>query len=243
MRGFATGIEHLMAEMQLLDLYLQRQVMRLRAEHMFHEDEMRGLYITDEQIDALLALQGALAEGEPDQITDLTAAITKLRREIDARVKASPALPLARLAARFELTPFECQVLILSVVPELDPRYETLYAYAQNDVTKRHPGVDLALRLLCQGFPAYVEHLAVFAADAPLLRHQLLTLLDPTQERASTLPTRYLKGEQRLVDFLLERNGVDQRLAPCARRITPAIEMSELALPAALSATVGRITR
>src|SRR5579859_5255465 len=101
MNGFATGIEHLSAEMHLLDLRLQRQVMRLRALHQFHEDEMRGLYITDDQIDAILAQPDHrlmwLAEQETDEIQTLTNIITGLRQEIDARVQASQALPLVRL--------------------------------------------------------------------------------------------------------------------------------------------------
>ena len=56
-----------------------------------------------------------------------------------------------RLATLFQLTPSDCDVLLICLAPELDLRYERLYAYLQDDVTQRRPTVDLATEpsLLC----------------------------------------------------------------------------------------------
>ena len=42
----------------------------------------------------------------------------------------------------------EMQMLIICLAPELDRRYDSLYAYLQNDITRKKPSVDLALQLL-----------------------------------------------------------------------------------------------
>ncbi len=247
MNGFVTGIEHLIAEMRLLDLYLQRQVARLRASHLFHEDDMRGLYITDEQVNVLLASQaegGILsAEQEPDEVETLTAAIVHARQEIDARLQVSQHVPLMRLAQLFALTPFECQVLVLSVAVELDLRYETLYAYAQNDVTKKQPSIDLALKLLCANFADYVTHLESFAPDAPLVRHQLVQLFVYATSHETTFPAHFLKADQRIVDFLLERGGIDQRLTAFAHVLMSALQWSDLIVSEGLHAVLPQVAQ
>lgn len=245
--GFATGIEHLIAEMQLLDLYLQRQVLRLRASHLFHEDEMRGLYIPDEQVDVLLASQEKRevlpAEPENQEIATLTATIVRRRQEIDTRLQISQQLPFVRLRTLFALTPFECQILLLSVAAELDVRYETLYAYAQNDVTKKQPSIDLALKLLCEDFADYVVHLSIFAPDASLVRHQLVHLREYTAAHESAFPSHFLKADQRIVDFLLERDGIDQHLAAFAHLLTPAIQLNDLILSERLQAILPQVAQ
>lgn len=245
--GFVTGIEHIRAEMQLLDLYLQRQVARLRASRIFQEDDMRGLYITDEQVDGLLASQAEQESGEVAQATTeirmLTAAIGRMRQEIDARLQASQEVPLLRLAKLFALTPFECQVLVLSVAVELDLRYETLYAYAQNDVTKKQPGIDLALKLFCADFTEYVTQLDSFASDAPLIRHQLVHVFDYATTHEAAFPSRFLKADQRIVDYLLEREKVDRRLQTFTRVEMPAVQWSELVVADKLCAMLPQVAR
>src|SRR5579859_8204636 len=167
MKNFATSLEHLVTQLQLLDLLLRRQVMRLRAANQLTEDNMRGLYIPDTQIDTLLSQpihhwQLPFNDEEPKGIQILNQTIERLREENAQRASMSPDLPLLRLATLFNLQPAECQILLISVAPELDQCYETLYSYVQNDVTKRRPSVDLALKLLYPNFNERVTHHGLF---------------------------------------------------------------------------------
>lgn len=43
----------------------------------------------------------------------------------------------------------DLDILAIALAPELDRRYERLYAYLQDDVRAKLPTVDLALNLLC----------------------------------------------------------------------------------------------
>ena len=58
-------------------------------------------------------------------------------------------LSLPRLAQLFNLTRFEEQSLLICLAIELDRKYEKLYGYLQDDVTRKSPGVDLVLSLVC----------------------------------------------------------------------------------------------
>src|SRR5215471_1630017 len=135
--------EHLERECRWIDLLLHRQVLRLRALRDQAPDKFRGLYIADAEIDALLA--GAEDSAAADQIASLTEQIDILEQENAVCLDQSPELPLAKLKTRFVLSPFECHILLIALAPELDLRYQMLYAYVQNDVTRKSPTIDLVL--------------------------------------------------------------------------------------------------
>jgi hypothetical protein len=125
-----------------LDALIYRAIFRLRARYQLSLDEFRGLYISDEQVEALAR------ELRPKRAA--TAEIEEPDAMWRAEIAASPCRHsrLAALAARFELSAMELLLLLVAVAPGLDPKYETLYAYLNNDVTRKLPSLDLALRLL-----------------------------------------------------------------------------------------------
>ena len=85
---------------------------------------------------------------------------------------------LARLAHAFGLSAFDMDLVLITLAPELDLRYERLYAYLQDDVTRKRPSVDLALNLLCPSTEAKLARAArISPSEAPLVRHGLLRLI------------------------------------------------------------------
>lgn len=61
-----------------------------------------------------------------------------------------PGSPLAVLAARFALAPLDLDLLLVALAPDLDTRFERLYGYLNDDLTRRRPTVGLALELCGQ---------------------------------------------------------------------------------------------
>ena len=59
-------------------------------------------------------------------------------------------LCLDELVRLFHLTPFDMDTLLILIclAPELDLRCERLYAYFQDDMTQKRPGVALVLKRL-----------------------------------------------------------------------------------------------
>lgn len=124
-----------------------------------------------------------------------------------------PESALAQLQQMFGLSTFDLDIVAIALAPELDRRYERLYAYLQDDVRCKRPSIDLALNLLCANAVEKLNQRSHFAPDAPLLRHALLHLVGDAAS-GSTFLAQELHLDQQVVRFLLAQPGLDPLLAP-----------------------------
>ena len=180
------------------------------------QDRFRGLYITQQQIGLALGRR----PGAPAFDLDVAE-----REPLWAITDGSTAAWIART---FELSAFELDVLLIALAPEYDLRYERLYAYLQDDVTRKRPTVDLALSLLTYSPKERLAGRAVFAADAPLRRHAVVHLHSDPQQSHPPLLAQYVKPDTQILRFLLGDLGLDERLLPHARLQTPKQSLEEL---------------
>lgn len=155
----AAGMDpHLRELLRWLDQLLAWQVVVSQQQFgAIADDVHRGLYISDDE--ALLLSSGPY--DVPPALVEARAALAAERERIDAGA-VGPS-PLRRLADLFGLSPLECDVILLTLVPEIALHYERLYGYIQDDVTRKRPTVQLALRLLCLGEDEALAARAVFA--------------------------------------------------------------------------------
>ena len=126
------------------------------------------------------------------------------------------------LAQAFNLSIFDLDLLLIALASELDLRYERLYAFLQDDVTRRRPSIDLALNLLCASAEDKLTRYAHFMTDAPLIRHRLLHLVSDPNQVQPPLLSYYLKLDEQIVRFLLGQQNLDRRLVPFGKFIHPA---------------------
>jgi hypothetical protein len=210
----------LRAELSLLDLLLERHILRLRAAQLLDETDFRGLYIADTHVDALLRSANRLA---PD-----TAGAAALTERIEA-IRAAGTPSDHQLPA---LSRFERELLIVAAAADIDLRYQTLFAYAQNDVTRKLPTVALALQLLCDDADERIDRRRAFAPDAPLFRERLVRFAEEKSDE-QLLPLS-LRADTRVVDSLLGIDSLDARLAVCTQRLAPTTKLRDLHLDDAL---------
>jgi hypothetical protein len=152
---------------------------------------------------------------------------------------SAPESRLAKLATAFGLSTFDVDVLILALGPELDLRYERIYAYLQDDVTRRRPTVSLALDVLCASAEEKLDRRAHFAATGPLLQQRLLTWVEDTHRPHPSLLSSCFKADPQIVGCLLRESSLDGRLARCAQLLAPSASFGATALDAL---TGGRLT-
>lgn len=126
-----------------------------------------------------------------------------------------------QLRRAFELSPFDLDVVLLVLAPEIDTRYERLYAFLQDDIAKRRPTIDLALNLLSSSVEEKLEHLRRFRADAPLLRHGLVRLGGAGGAGEQSFLSSPLAIDEALVCHLLGHVMLDARIASYARLLPP----------------------
>lgn len=193
------------ADRAWLDAVIAREIRRLRARYELSLDELRGLYVSDRQVDALLRQ----ADGDDASAVDAA----------DARIAALAACRrgetlLRTLATRLRLSRLEREVLFLALAPELDLRYETLYGYLNDDATRRHLTVDLAVRLLAPTPSRDVR--AALSTVARLAAVGVIEPLDPPGDRRVTLGGGWLVSPL-AAQYLLELPLADARLPATMR--------------------------
>jgi hypothetical protein len=163
----------------------------------------RGLYITSDDVRRLVR-RGA---GEP--------LLAGAEPETSAAMPAASRFPW--LQQTFGLDTIDLDIVLIALAPETDLRYERLFAYLQDDVTRRRPTVDLALNLLCASRDAKIVARGRFSPEAPLMRHRLLQLSPDTAGTPPPLLAHVLKLDDPIVRFLLGQSGLDARLQSVAR--------------------------
>jgi AAA+ superfamily predicted ATPase len=238
MVGYDTSLEHLLEELRRIDLMVRLQVHRFRTLGQSAPDDLRGLYIPEEEIDAILAGDGSFgfqAKIQAPQPQPLRAHLTALEARIAERkatsLQAGIPLRLERLREMFQLSPFDVDAVLVCLAPELDLQYEKLYAYLQDDVTRKRPSVDLVLNLLCPSFETKLTTRHRFLADAPLRHYQLLHMVDDPSHHQPPLLSKYLKADERVVNYLLGSDALDDRLVPCVQYAASNIGIDDLVIP------------
>jgi hypothetical protein len=189
-------------------------------------DPFRGLYVSEAEIDELLA------QTPPAEVA---------RRLFDGA--AGDAVPrLGRLARLCGLTTFEQDVLLVCLAPDLDLRYERLYAYLQDDATKRRPTVDLVLRLLCATLEERANARALLGPGSPLVRDGLVVLSDESA-RGAPLLARPLRLDERITEYLLGSDEIDPRIAFFSELLSPSQAAPTLTLPGDVEARLINLLR
>jgi len=187
------------------------------------DDPFRGLYLTEEVVDQLLAPGDR--PPRPDQ-----AAREAVESDADAALADGTAIRLRRLAADAELTDLDVELLVISLVPDLDSRFERLYGYLNDDVTRRRATVGLALAL-ADVSSAGSSARARLLPGAPLIDRALVQVEDidrPFLTRALRVPDRvaaHLLGDDAadpaLVGLLTDPVSFDgEQSAALARALT-----------------------
>ncbi|MFI1567574.1 AAA family ATPase [Streptomyces sp. NPDC020490] len=182
-------VEHLWSRLRLVEERVRHAVAVRRAADPDPDDPYRGQYLTPDAAARILDEPGGLAVPghEPWQ---------------------PPAgCLLDGLARRFGLSPLDLDLLLVALAPDLDARFERLYGYLNDDLTRRRPTVGLALELcgLAGAAPARFR----LAPGAPLTEGGLVVVTEPELPPLS----RVLVVPDRVTGHLLGSARPDARLA------------------------------
>lgn len=224
------SLTHLQAELTRIDVLIHREVRRWQLAGQNPADSFRGLHLSDAQADHLLSRPFAAGWGQTVALASNEAAAfaqaeINASHKIEAVVAQAQAQGLTtrwqQLAAAFELDRFELDALLICLAPTLDLRYEQLYGYLQDDVTRRRPRVNLVLDLLCEPGVSRLLKLAHFADDAPLIKHALLTCESAPGPDTPPLLSQTLRVDNTIVGWLLGNYHPHLDLGPNAQLLPP----------------------
>jgi hypothetical protein len=241
---FADSTEHLLAELERIDLLVRSGVVKAREQYA-EDEQFRGLYVSEQELDSLLerpiGRPGWMRDDSPatrvqDALGEIGASIERRARESRQR---GVELRLDRLRELFELDGFELDILLICLAVEIDLRYERIYAYLQDDVTRKRPSVDLVLSLLLPEAGVRFGTRQYFDGGAPLFAHRLLHFIEDPSQPSPPLLARLVKVDERIVRYLFESDKIDHRIAGFAALLHPDRRLESLVLDDSLRHSLG----
>ncbi|MFJ3665241.1 AAA family ATPase [Streptomyces sp. NPDC090106] len=185
----SVGADPLWERLGTVEARVREAVAARRAVDPDPDDPYRGQYLTPEAAARILDEPGGL--GMPAQDDWLPPDGSRL----------------GLLRRRFGLTPLDLDLLLVALAPDLDARFERLYGYLNDDLTRRRPTVGLALELCGLGGASAARFR--LAPGAPLVA---LGLVEITEAERPPL-SRVLAVPDRVTAHLLGDPRPDARLA------------------------------
>ncbi|GAA1284854.1 ATPase [Planotetraspora silvatica] len=192
------SVTHLFGRLGLVERRVRGAVAALRARDPIPDDPFRGLYLSDQAIDEILRSRRLpIGDGDPG--------LAEVEAAADQAEAAGGRSRLRHLTAAARLSHLDVELLLAAVLPDVDSRYEQLYGYLNDDVTRRRATAGLALRLCgMQEASAHARARLDALADLGLL---------VVEEPERPLLSRTLRVPDRVVAHLLGDDRPDPALA------------------------------
>jgi len=206
------SLAHVLRRLEIIESRVRAAVARRKAVDPDTDDRFRGLYVSPAQVERLLSRH------DPPPAPDEAAATARLEAErlADTAESGGAELRLRQLARRFELAEIDVELLLIALAPDIDARFERLYGYLQDDVSRRRASIGLGLELCgVQATSAFAR--SRLAAGSPLARFCLLLVED--LERP--VLTRSLRVPDRVTAYLLGSDEIDPSVAALAYQPRP----------------------
>ncbi|MGW1978167.1 ATP-binding protein [Streptomyces sp. NPDC001889] len=227
----AADAGQLWERLALVERRVRIAVTARRADDPEPDDPYRGQYLTPEAAERIMDSRDAFAPvpnpdqvQNPDQSRDQDQSQDPEPEPEPDQVPAlgdaqPPHLPpgsrLRRLVDGFGLAPLDLDLLLVAMAPDIDHRFERLYGYLHDDLTRRRATVGLALELC--GLPAASPGRFRFSPSAPLVAGGLLEIL----EAERPLLSRVLRVPDRITAHLLGDDEIDGRLRGLVHAAAP----------------------
>ncbi|MDS0260508.1 ATP-binding protein [Haloarcula sp. S1CR25-12] len=208
--AYENTIDHLLDELGCLDL-LVRELHDGRQGVLSGEFDLAGRL--DEPASATASERGLVV---PDGIAE---ELRRHRERIDderaAAIEAGVTLRLDTLAEAFGLDRQHLDILLLALLPDVDPSAAAVFDALHNDASKQRPTVGLVADLCSTTPEQFLTATALFGQGSPLREYGLLVLDPPESDgRAGSNLDYALRVDDRIVTYLLNQGGVDPALRP-----------------------------
>ena len=235
--------QFLLLKLKRVDVFIRRAARCWQMAGQDPQDQFRGLMITHQEADqiarqAIGTTWGHMVSLPPEEEAQYAGELEAVNRQEAALMQTCQqqglALQIHYLQQAFRLDEVDLDILLICLAPALDPRYERLYSYLQDDVTRKQPGVNLLLVLLGEPGLGRLELLAHISPDAPLFQAHLVEFVNEAANSAKNLLARELQVDPTLVVWLLGRYEPRPELYPHAHLFKPKEEEIDRLLSAPL---------
>ncbi|MBW4466226.1 MAG: hypothetical protein KME07_12430 [Pegethrix bostrychoides GSE-TBD4-15B] len=212
--GFADNWAYLRTELHWLDRLLMAAAAKQRkeAKEIDRIAQSKADQATSHWWKGLITAEGNAAYDEYRQPSSAKIGYqAQLEAQIQAARRQGVLLGLPSLCERLGLTPFEKNLVLMSLAPEVNRRYARLYRFLQGEEESQSdlPTLDLALRLLCKSDQEWRQARQGLVGNSLLLRHKLVQMLPGSTQSLLNAP---LKLSESMVNYLLAEQPTAQVL-------------------------------
>ncbi|MCP4428746.1 MAG: ATP-binding protein [Chloroflexi bacterium] len=249
---YEDNFAHLADELDKLDLLIQRRIALSRLKSSGEPDVAVSpsmIYIAYEEVERLLGQGNDFVDDENVMASmAVQQQLDTLQADINSRVNGSIEqgvfLALPQLAHLFTLSSFELQAIFICLAPELRRKYDKLYAFLQDDITRKKPSIDLILELLCPSEAERWAANAYFSEHSPLFQAGILQATnDPHSPSGSSNLARFLNLDRRILDYLLGDNRLDGRLSSLVKLFGPLSTLDAVFVDATVKTNLIQLTQ
>ncbi len=215
-------LRHLYVELSRLDLLIYRRLARMAdAQATRAEDpaaasrQSQTPYFSLGAVQQLLqqpfgetfavheAAEASRSSGDGEVYAEALTQIERQIAEVVAESEDGEGSRLVRLALACDLSRYELDSFLVCLAPALDLRYERIYGFLHDDLTRRRATSNLILDLLSPSGPERLSDLVHLAEDGALIRNHLVARVPDPGILQPVLLNQALAPEPSIVLWLL----------------------------------------
>jgi hypothetical protein len=198
-----SAVVYLQQALIVIDKLIEESIRRAEAAGFDASDGLRGLIVHPAELQKLLAspTMASLWEGSP---------AAQIRLSLPPTDDQS--LPLLAMVDSFGLNAIDVFILLLALAPDVDRRYERIFAFLQDDVSLRRASVHLIMNLLGGDVAQRTAVWQRMQVGMPLRDHGLIVLEAAPNRPNSAALTQLVRVDERVVGHVMGDNGIDERI-------------------------------
>jgi AAA+ superfamily predicted ATPase len=245
---YQTSAQHLNDELARVDLLVRAQVLRWRMTiGATKPDRMWGMvHVTDAEIDTYLSSPRGAPADLPESLLEMLRPFWSLAEEaggrIDEALEASPPnvdLRVRSLCDAYQLSDAERDLVLVSLLPEMDFRYRRMFGYLQDDASRSKPPVELLLQIVLPALTSRDNPRGLFEPGGKLISKRLLVVGGEDEPRGS----RPVRVDDRIASFLLNSDQPDERLRGLLTEVESPVAWDDLLFDRSLTAHLRELAR
>ena len=209
------SLRHLLGRLAVLELVVTATVRERRAAEPGVDERFRGLWFSETELDRLVAG----VPPRPARDAEAERRLADVEAAAAAAEQSGADVRLRRLARTTGLAPLDTELLLIALAPDLEARFERLYGFLHDDVTRRRATAGLALEL-CGLPPLLAAARGRLGAGSPLVDSGLVEVREPERPFLS----RPLAVPDRVVTHLIGGEEPDPLLTALLTDVPPCLD-------------------
>jgi hypothetical protein len=202
------NLQYLALEIARIDVFIRKLVHVWELAGQDSLDHFRGLSITRGEAESLSEQPmgtnwGTFVQLSPDELAVYNRDYKSLVDQMDKMVSTGFKPRLLELAETLHLSSFEYNAFLICLAPSLDLRYERIFGYLQDDVTRKLPSASLILNVLSPIVSDPLSYLDYFNEDALLFKTGLIHHPESDSQHVSQILKKDLVVAPEIVSWLL----------------------------------------